>query len=412
VSAKNQRVQPAPAAAAEFQEGFNTLRDEIRKAVLGQDEIVEMVLAAFFAGGHVLLEGEPGMGKTHLVKALSRALGLPWKRIQFTPDLMPADILGTHILIEDERGNRKLEFKRGPIFTHVLLADEVNRATPKTQAALLEAMGEGQVTIQGTTHRLPETFFVIATQNPLENEGTYPLPEAQLDRFFFKLIVAPPAREALQRIVVETTDWREAPRSASGAADPAAGFLARPGTAPPPPRSVARPLHEVVTEGVLSKAETTPVEEDLAAGIGSGEELRSRILAIREEKLLGLRRKVRQLEIDATALDALADILEVSRVAELRVTPEGDVLGDLVRAGLGPRAAQALALAGKVAALRAGARIVLPEHLDGGAAAAALAHRLPLQFAAERLGPHAGVKIVQALLGVKKGARAHAVVAN
>ncbi len=403
-------MQPA---RDEFSKSFNLLKDEIKRAVLGQDDIIQKILVAFFAGGHVLLEGEPGMGKTHLVKALSRALGLPYKRIQFTPDLMPADILGTHILVEDDRGGRRLEFKKGSIFTHVLLADEINRATPKTQAALLEAMGEGQVTIQGATHRLPETYFVLATQNPLENEGTYPLPEAQLDRFFFKLLVDPPGKEALVRIVVETTDWREDPKSTPQLKDLAGAGLLNPSSrSSRVPIASNRLLHEVVTEGVLTAGETLPLQEDLAAGIGSPQEIQAKILRIREERILRLRREVRRQEIDATALDAIAELVERSRTPDLRVTEEGDVLGDLVRAGIGPRGAQAVALSAKAEALLAGDPIVLPEHLAPDTLAAALAHRLPLQFTAERLGPRAGVEIVKSLLETGKGARAHALVAG
>jgi len=403
-------MQPA---GDEFMRSFNCLKDEIKRAVLGQDEIIQKILIAFFAGGHVLLEGEPGMGKTHLVKALARALGLPYKRIQFTPDLMPADILGTHILLEDERGGRRLEFKKGPIFTHVLLADEINRATPKTQAALLEAMGEGQVTIQGSSHRLPDTFFVIATQNPLESEGTYPLPEAQLDRFFFKLLVDPPAKEALVRIVVETTQWREDRENTPQLRDlDGAGLLNPSRESSAGLVASSRPLHEVVTEGILTAGETQPLQDDLAAGVGSPPEIQKRILRIREVKLLAMRRDVRRQEIDASALEAIVDLVERSRMADLRITEEGDVLGDLVRAGIGPRGAQAMALSAKAEALLSGEEIVLPDHLQPDTVAAALAHRLPLQFTAERLGPRAGIGIVKSLMGVRKGARSDALVAG
>ena len=192
-----------------FQKTFARLEAEVRKVIVGHDDILRKVLIAFFAGGHVLLEGVPGLGKTLLVKTLSHALGISFKRIQFTPDLMPSDIVGTQVLAESN-GRREFQFKKGPIFAHVVLADEINRATPKTQSAVLEAMEEKQVTVFGESYALSSPFIVLATQNPVELEGTYPLPEAQLDRFFFKLLVAPPSpvelREILQRTTGTTTD--------------------------------------------------------------------------------------------------------------------------------------------------------------------------------------------------------------
>ncbi|MEM9703243.1 MAG: AAA family ATPase, partial [Planctomycetota bacterium] len=170
----------------------------------GQTEVIEAVLTALFAGGNVLLEGVPGLGKTELVKALSKVLDLDFKRIQFTPDLMPADIVGTQVMSADETGQYKFEFRQGPIFTQLLLADEINRASPKTQSALLETMQEGSVTTAGTRYVLEQPFFVMATQNPLEQEGTYPLPEAQLDRFLFKVNVPLPDRAELNEIVGRT----------------------------------------------------------------------------------------------------------------------------------------------------------------------------------------------------------------
>jgi len=187
-----------------FQETFKRLESEIQKVIVGHDEVIRKVLIAFFAGGHILLEGVPGLGKTLLVKSLSHALGLSFKRIQFTPDLMPSDIVGTEVLT-DNNGRREFQFKQGPIFAHVVLADEINRATPKTQSAVLEAMEEKQVTVFGESHILESPFMVLATQNPIELEGTYPLPEAQLDRFFFKLLVAPPAPDQLREILKRTT---------------------------------------------------------------------------------------------------------------------------------------------------------------------------------------------------------------
>jgi MoxR-like ATPase len=191
-------------ATKSFLEDYVTLRDEIAKAIVGHDSIVEGVLICLFAGGHALLEGVPGLGKTLLIRTLSDALDLQFARIQFTPDLMPADITGTTVVVESDEG-RTFEFRKGPLFAQMVLADEINRATPKTQSALLEAMQERSVTVGGETHMLDRPFFVMATQNPIEQEGTYPLPEAQLDRFFFKLHVGYSGREDLMEIINRTT---------------------------------------------------------------------------------------------------------------------------------------------------------------------------------------------------------------
>ena len=182
-------------------ERIDRVRDEIRKVIVGHQSVVDGVLNALLSGGHVLLEGVPGLGKTTLLRTLGEALHLDYSRIQFTPDLMPADILGSMIMDTTSTGGKSLRFERGPVFTHLLLADEINRATPRTQSALLEAMQEKTVTSGTATHRLDEPFLVMATQNPLEMEGTYPLPEAQLDRFLLKVLVEYPARDELTAIV-------------------------------------------------------------------------------------------------------------------------------------------------------------------------------------------------------------------
>lgn len=189
-----------------FRESYTSLRNEVGKVIVGQESIVEGTLIALFASGHVLLEGVPGLGKTLLVRTLSQVLDLSFNRIQFTPDLMPADILGTNMVMETPGGKREFQFQHGPIFAHLLLADEINRATPKTQSALLEAMQEHSVTAGGEIRRLSEPFFVLATQNPIDQEGTYPLPEAQLDRFFFKLLVTYPTAEDLATVLTRTTE--------------------------------------------------------------------------------------------------------------------------------------------------------------------------------------------------------------
>jgi MoxR-like ATPase len=194
------------ARCREFRAMFEKLRREIAKVIVGHDDIVQGVLACLFCGGHVLLEGVPGLGKTLLVRTLANAMSLQFGRIQFTPDLMPADIIGTNVIMEDKAtGGRHFQFQPGPIFGQIILADEINRATPKTQSAMLEAMQEHSVTSGGHSYKLTEPFLVMATQNPIEQEGTYPLPEAQLDRFFFKLLVPYSSREELAEILNRTT---------------------------------------------------------------------------------------------------------------------------------------------------------------------------------------------------------------
>ena len=201
-----QGVDPAIQQACDaFRHDYRAVQAEIGKAIIGHEDIVDGVLTCLFVGGHALLEGVPGLGKTALIRALADALSLKFSRIQFTPDLMPADITGTSIIQENEQGHREMRFQEGPIFAQIVLADEINRATPKTQSALLEAMQEKQVTAGGSICKLQAPFFVMATQNPLEQEGTYPLPEAQLDRFFYKLLVQYSGRDELKKILDLTT---------------------------------------------------------------------------------------------------------------------------------------------------------------------------------------------------------------
>jgi len=204
--------------AEQFRKAYTRVQNEIGKVIVGHAEIVHGVLTCLFVGGHALLEGVPGLGKTLLVRTLSQVLDLAFNRIQFTPDLMPSDIIGTNIISESGDGKRVFTFQSGPIFAQIVLADEINRATPKTQSALLEAMQEHSVTVGGTIHKLKEPFFVMATQNPIEQEGTYPLPEAQLDRFFFKLNVQYSGREEMATILDRTTrgEWPTAQRVMDG----------------------------------------------------------------------------------------------------------------------------------------------------------------------------------------------------
>src|SRR5436305_9888999 len=209
---------PMAERAAQFRAAYARVRAEVGKVIVGHPDVVGGVLTCLFVGGHCLLEGVRGLGKTLLVRTLSQVLDLAFSRVQFTPDLMPADILGTNIITETADGKRAFSFQPGPLFAQIVLADEINRATPKTQSALLEAMQEHSVTVGGTIHRLEEPFFVMATQNPIEQEGTYPLPEAQLDRFFFKLIVNYSGREEMATILDRTTrnEWPAAERVMNG----------------------------------------------------------------------------------------------------------------------------------------------------------------------------------------------------
>ena len=196
-------------SVASFQRQIGALREEVGRVIVGNRAVIDGVLSCMLAGSHALLEGVPGLGKTMLVRTLAQAMGLDFSRIQFTPDLMPADLIGTTVIEENDRGEKVFEFRKGPVFANIVLADEINRATPKTQSALLEAMQEHRVTVGRTTHTIGEPYFVLATQNPLEMEGTYPLPEAQLDRFFFKLEVPFPSRDELHAILDRTTSGEE-----------------------------------------------------------------------------------------------------------------------------------------------------------------------------------------------------------
>jgi MoxR-like ATPase len=209
VATEQQTIPTMEARAEQFRRDYYLVYDEIRKVIVGHEEIVHGVLSCLFVGGHALLEGVPGLGKTLLVRTLAAVLDLPFKRIQFTPDLMPADIIGTNVIMTGADSQKHFTFAPGPIFAQIVLADEINRATPKTQSALLEAMQEHSVTVAGTVHRLAEPFFVMATQNPIEQEGTYPLPEAQLDRFFFKLLVSYSDRDEIAAILERTTTRHE-----------------------------------------------------------------------------------------------------------------------------------------------------------------------------------------------------------
>ncbi len=315
------------AAARKFQADFQSVRSEIAKAVVGNQAIIDGVLTCLFCGGHALLEGVPGIGKTLLIRTLAQALSLSFGRVQFTPDLMPADISGTTVVNEveigDGRRERQFRFQPGPIFAQIVLADEINRATPKTQSALLEAMQERSVTVAGTTHALPKPFLVMATQNPVEQEGTYPLPEAQLDRFFFKLLVGYSSRADLSKIVSLTTTDTAAEVRPVLAAD---SILAH--------------------QRLIRRVAIAPHVQDFAVRL---------VLATHPKGRYG----------DGTF-----------------ATP---MVNQFVRLGASPRAAQSLVLAGKCRALLDGRPTVAIDDVRE-IAAAALRHRLVMNFEADAEG--------------------------
>jgi MoxR-like ATPase len=321
-----------------FRQAYTALRTEIGKVIVGHDSIVEGTLIALFAGGHVLLEGVPGLGKTLLVRTLSQVLDLSFNRIQFTPDLMPADILGTNMVMETPGGRREFEFQHGPIFAHLLLADEINRATPKTQSALLEAMQEHSVTAGGEIRKLEEPFFVMATQNPIDQEGTYPLPEAQLDRFFFKLLVGYPSSEELTEVLTRTT---------SG------------------------------THTEISKV-------------------------LERETLQSLMKVVREVPVASHVKNYAVRLVLATHPKSETAAP---VANQYLRFGSSPRGGQTLLLAGKVRALTDGRFNVSFDDIQA-VAAAAMRHRLILNFEAEAEGITTDHIIAQILADVPRDAQA------
>ena len=311
------------------------IETELGRLMVGQKEVIRLVLIAMIGGGHVLLDGVPGLGKTVLVRSLGHALDLSFARVQFTPDLMPADITGTQIVTEDEEGRRRFEFQAGPIFTNLLLADEINRATPKTQSALLEAMQEHQVTAGDRTRPLPEPFFVLATQNPIELEGTYPLPEAQLDRFFFKLVVPFPGPEDLAEIARRITGSVSTHLQpvASGAELAAMAELARevPLAAPVLERAVALVL------ATHPEREESPAEVKRYVRWGSSPRgLQTLVLAARIRSLLDGRFNVAEEDVDAVAVPALRHRVFLNFEADAAGI-SSDQLVELVLAAQGTR---------------------------------------------------------------------------
>jgi len=328
-------TEPQPRAkdnpVRRFQTVFHHLRAQIGHVVVGHEDVVEQILIALFAGGHVLLEGVPGTGKTLLVRSLAEALNLPFNRVQFTVDVLPADVTGTRMLLEQD-GKRDLVFVPGPVFTSVLLADEINRATPKTQSALLEAMAENQVTSGGSTYRLDPPFFVLATLNPIEMEGTYPLPEAQLDRFLFKIYLPYPTADEMRRILSTTT------RADLPTIDPVF-----------PEAGAAATVEEM--KRLVREVLVAPHLEEYAAAL-----------------------------IRATVPDD-----SKYAPAGRSILPANDQIDRYVSFGSSPRGGQALILGAKVRALLAGRVNIVHEDIDA-VAVPALNHRLVLNFSAQAEG--------------------------
>lgn len=321
-------------AVAQVRDAHDRLRREIAKVVVGQDEIVEELLMAMFCGGHALVVGVPGLAKTLLISTIARSISLSFSRVQFTPDLMPSDITGTEVIEEDKTtGARELRFVKGPIFANVILADEINRTPPKTQAALLEAMQEHQVTVSGVQHRLPEPFFVLATQNPIEQEGTYPLPEAQLDRFMFNVLISYPGEEEEVEIVRRTTTTTHAQ-----------------------------------TEPVLDGADVQRVQH-----------------------------LVRECPVPEHVIRYALRLVRATRIKEDSAeNRKPQIVRDYLAWGAGPRASQNLVLAAKARAVLAGSFHVTPDHIKA-VAYPVLRHRIITNFNAEADGVTTDAVVAQLL---------------
>lgn len=318
-----------------FQEIFTRLEGQVRKIIVGHDDVIRKILIAFFAGGHVLLEGVPGLGKTLLVKSLSWALGVSFKRIQFTPDLMPSDIVGTQVLTENN-SQREFQFKKGPIFAHVVLADEINRATPKTQSAVLEAMEEKQVTVFGESYTLGSPFMVLATQNPIELEGTYPLPEAQLDRFFFKLLVSPPTPPELAEILKRTTGAeaeqieKVLPDDAERLINEMKQVLRQVLVAPPIEEYVVRLVHATQPQSQVGVVTTPAVKQYLRFG-SSPRGAQSVILGAKGHALAEGRVHVSYEDVEKLIYPALRHRLILNFQAEAENVTADQILAELMK---------------------------------------------------------------------------------
>jgi MoxR-like ATPase len=319
----------------QFQDLFRRLETEIGKVIVGHQDVIRKVLIAFFGGGHILLEGVPGLGKTLLVKSLSHALGMSFKRIQFTPDLMPSDIVGTQVLAESD-GHREFQFKPGPIFAHVVLADEINRATPKTQSAVLEAMEEKQVTVFGETHTLESPFMVLATQNPIELEGTYPLPEAQLDRFFFKLLVASPSPGELREILKRTTgantgdSKKVLPDNDANLINELKQLLRQVLIAPPIEDYVVRLVHATQPNGQNGGLSNSPVKQYIRFG-SSPRGAQAMILGAKGNALAEGRVHVSYEDVETVVLPALRHRIILNFQAEAENVNPDQILAEVIK---------------------------------------------------------------------------------
>jgi len=314
----------------EFRQAYDRVLREIGKVIVGHTDIVHGVMTCLFVGGHALLEGVPGLGKTLLVRTLSQVLDLNFNRVQFTPDLMPSDIIGTNLITETPDGNRIFSFQRGPIFAQIVLADEINRATPKTQSALLEAMQEHSVTVGGTLHKLQEPFFVMATQNPIEQEGTYPLPEAQLDRFFFKLMLNYSGREEMATILDRTTrgDWPKAEKVMDGAEIQRWQQLVREVLIAPPVQDYAiRLVLATHPQGEFAIAETNKYIRCGASPRGA----QAIVLASKVRALLEGRYNVGFDDIRRVFLPALRHRILLNFEAQAENIPSDDVLAQVLK---------------------------------------------------------------------------------
>ena len=314
-----------------FRTQFGRIRDELGRMIVGQTEIIDATLVAFFAAGHVLLEGVPGLGKTMLVRTLAEAVNLKFSRVQFTPDLMPSDIIGTNIIAEDEAGKKSFQFQSGPVFANILLADEINRATPKTQSALLEAMQERSVTVAGTTHRLEEPFMVLATQNPLEMEGTYPLPEAQLDRFLFKLKVTYPTADDLHTILDRTTQTGSPQIAKVIGADDVRAMRATVRDVPMTREIQAHAIGLVLATHPES-AEAAPLAKRFVRYGASPRGVQALILAAKIFALLDGRYHVSRADINRAALPALRHRIILNFEGEAEGATSESVLEEILRA--------------------------------------------------------------------------------